>query len=98
MAGIKVVATDLTESFRAGLSPGLDHARRVADPMLLLLSSGNTGPVGGEDPVDVSGDVALETPHGVTSRLAFADASFDVGAGGEVPAQPDQHDAPQRHV
>jgi transposase len=32
LAGIKVVATDLAESFRAGLSPGLDHARRVADP------------------------------------------------------------------
>jgi transposase len=32
LAGIKVVATDLTESFRAGLSPGLAHVRRVADP------------------------------------------------------------------
>jgi transposase len=32
LAGIKVVATDLAESFRAGLSPDLDHARRVADP------------------------------------------------------------------
>lgn len=32
LAGIDVVATDLTESFRAGLSPHLDHARRVADP------------------------------------------------------------------
>ena len=32
LAGIKVVATDLAESFRAGLSPHLDHARRVADP------------------------------------------------------------------
>jgi transposase len=32
VAGIRVVATDLAESFRAGLSPGLDHARRVADP------------------------------------------------------------------
>ncbi len=32
LGGIKVVATDLTESFRAGLSPDLDHARRVADP------------------------------------------------------------------
>ena len=32
IAGIKVVATDLAESFRAGLSPHLDHARRVADP------------------------------------------------------------------
>ena len=32
MAGIEVVATDLAESFRAGLSPHLDHAVRVADP------------------------------------------------------------------
>ncbi len=32
IAGIKVVATDLAESFRAGLSPELDHATRVADP------------------------------------------------------------------
>jgi transposase len=30
--GIAVVATDLAESFRAGLSPDLDHATRVADP------------------------------------------------------------------
>jgi transposase len=32
LAGIRVVATDLAESFRAGLSPHLDHARRFADP------------------------------------------------------------------
>ncbi|HYL52636.1 MAG TPA: ISL3 family transposase [Acidimicrobiia bacterium] len=32
LAQIKVVATDLTEHFRAGLSPHLAHARRVADP------------------------------------------------------------------
>ncbi len=32
LSGIEVVATDLAESFRAGLSPGLAHARRVADP------------------------------------------------------------------
>jgi transposase len=32
LRGINVVATDLTESFRAGLSPHLEHARRVADP------------------------------------------------------------------
>jgi len=32
LGGIEVVATDLAESFRAGLSPHLDHARRVADP------------------------------------------------------------------
>lgn len=34
LAGIGVVPTDLAESFRAGLSPHLDHATRVADPML----------------------------------------------------------------
>ncbi len=32
LAGIDVVATDLAQSFRAGLSPHLDHAQRVADP------------------------------------------------------------------
>jgi transposase len=32
LAGIKVVALDLTEHFRAGLTPHLNHARRVADP------------------------------------------------------------------
>jgi transposase len=32
LAGIAVAATDLAESFRAGLSPHLDHAKRVADP------------------------------------------------------------------
>jgi len=32
LKGIAVVATDLAESFRAGLSPHLDHATRVADP------------------------------------------------------------------
>ncbi len=32
LAGIKVVATDLTDSYRAGMSPHLDHAKRVADP------------------------------------------------------------------
>jgi transposase len=29
---IEVVATDLTDSYRAGMSPHLDHATRVADP------------------------------------------------------------------
>jgi transposase len=32
LGGIRVVATDLAQSFRAGLSPHLDHAIRVADP------------------------------------------------------------------
>jgi transposase len=32
LGGIEVVATDLAESYRAGTSPHLDHAIRVADP------------------------------------------------------------------
>ncbi|MDP9333723.1 MAG: ISL3 family transposase [Actinomycetota bacterium] len=32
LAHITVVATDLTDSYRAGMSPHLDHATRVADP------------------------------------------------------------------
>ena len=32
IAKIEVVATDLAESYRAGLSPHLDHVTRVADP------------------------------------------------------------------
>ena len=32
LGGIEVVATDLAESYRAGLSPHLDHAVCVADP------------------------------------------------------------------
>jgi len=32
LAGIEVVATDLTKNYRAGLSPHLDHTRQVADP------------------------------------------------------------------
>ncbi len=32
LGGVRVVATDLAESYRAGISPHLDHAIRVADP------------------------------------------------------------------
>lgn len=32
LLGVRVVATDLAESYRAGISPHLDHATRVADP------------------------------------------------------------------
>lgn len=32
LEGVKVVATDLTNFYRAGLSPAPDHATRVADP------------------------------------------------------------------
>jgi len=32
LAGVEVVATDLTDSYRAGLSPNLTHVIRVADP------------------------------------------------------------------
>lgn len=32
LAGIKTVSIDLTDSYRSGMSPHLDHALRVADP------------------------------------------------------------------
>ena len=32
LSGVKVVALDLTDTYRSGLSPHLPHARRVADP------------------------------------------------------------------
>jgi len=32
LKGVKVVSIDLTDSYRSGLSPHLDHALRVADP------------------------------------------------------------------
>jgi hypothetical protein len=66
LARIGVVATDLAESYRAGLSPHLDHATRVADPMLLLLSSPE-GSGTGENLVDVACDVALQAPHGFSA-------------------------------
>jgi transposase len=36
LARIEVVATDLAQSFRAGLSPHLDHAVRVVDAFLVV--------------------------------------------------------------
>ena len=36
LAGVEMVVTDLAESFRAGLSPHLDHATRVADPFHVI--------------------------------------------------------------
>ena len=36
LAGISTVATDLAESYRAGLSPHLAHATRVADPFHVI--------------------------------------------------------------
>ena len=42
LAGIEVVATDLAESYRAGLSPDLDHALRVADPFHVVRAANRT--------------------------------------------------------
>ena len=39
---IRVVATDLAQSYRAGLSPHLDHARRVADPFHVVRVANRT--------------------------------------------------------
>lgn len=42
LGGIEVVATDLAESYRAGLSPHLDHATRVADPFHVVRVANRT--------------------------------------------------------
>jgi transposase len=42
LAGIAVVATDLAESYRLGLSPDLDHALRVADPFHVVRAANRT--------------------------------------------------------
>ena len=42
LAAISVVATDLAESYRAGLSPHLDHALRVADPFHVVRAANRT--------------------------------------------------------
>ena len=36
LAGVKVVALDLTDTHRSGLHPHLSHARRVADPFHVI--------------------------------------------------------------
>jgi transposase len=40
--GVRVVATDLAESYRAGVSPHLDHATRVADPFHVVRVANRT--------------------------------------------------------
>lgn len=90
---------DLSGPYRKAFNDSLPDARQVADPMLLLLSSSDCGQVGGrEEPVDIAGDVALETAHGASTGLALADALVDVGARCRVPSEANHDDAPQRHV
>ena len=55
LAGIEVVATDLAESFRAGLSPHLDDTRRVAEPFHVVRV--------GNRCVDASADGAEQNPR-----------------------------------
>lgn len=42
LLGIRVVATDLTESYRSGLNPDLTHVRRVADPFHVVRVANRT--------------------------------------------------------
>ena len=91
-AGIVWATLDLSNSYRAVFDTMLPDAVQVADPMLLLLSSGSFGGMSGarhEDSVDVSGDVSLEAPHGFSPCLAFADPPMDVVACGLVPSESD---------
>ena len=79
LAGIEVVATDLAESFRAGLSPGLAHARRVADPFHVVRVGNrcvDTGPPAGAErdarPPWPQGRSALSDPQAAAHRLRTA--------------------------
>lgn len=96
-AGVDVVVTDGSKSYKAAIDAHLGGARHVLDRMLLLLSSPD-GSALGEDLVDVACDVALEASHGFSACLAFADSAVDVGARGGVPPESNEDDPPQRHV
>jgi hypothetical protein len=53
---------------------------------------------GGDDLVDLAGDVALGAADGFAPGFAFGDAAGEVVAGAGVPAQPGQSDAVERGV
>ena len=60
LGGVRVVATDLAESYRAGISPHLDHAIRVADPFHVVRSRQSLrrqgAPAGAERDASGTGD------------------------------------------
>jgi transposase len=81
-AAVTITVCDLHEPFRAALARHLPDATAVADPMLLLLSRADWEGIGRrEEAEDIAGDVALQTAHGASAGLAFADALLDVRAG-----------------
>ena len=76
LAGIEVVATDLAESFRAGLSPHLAHTRRVADPFHVVRVGNrcvDAGPPTGAErdprPPWPQGRSAVSDPQAAAHRL-----------------------------
>lgn len=93
---IRWATLDLSGPYRSVFDTMLPDARQVADPMLLLLSSGDWDDIGSgcEQAVDVASDVALEAAHRASAGLALADALVDVGAGRWVPSEANHDDAP----
>ncbi len=93
---IRWATLDLSGPYRSVFDTMLPDARQVADPMLLLLSSGDWDDIGSgcEQAVDVASDVALEAAHRASAALALADALVDVGAGRWVPSEANHDDAP----
>jgi hypothetical protein len=53
---------------------------------------------GGDDLIDLPGEVALEAADGFAAGFAFGDAAGEVVAGAGVAAQPAQGDAVERGI
>ena len=72
--------------------------KRTANLMPLWLSTGRLGRCRGDDLVDLSCDVALETADDLAAGFALGDAPGEVVAGPCVPAQGRQSDPIERGV
>ena len=93
IAAIQVLNDLLTNQF----SQKQTYAVR-AGGMLLWMSSGCWGEVGGDGGEDFAGDVALEAADDLGFGASLFGASFDVGAGVFVVAEPADHDAVEGRV
>src|SRR5262249_6832224 len=65
---------------------------RPFSPMPLWMSSDRRRGLGGEQGVDLAGDVALKTADGFAASFAFGQTALQVVLGALVPAEPGQGD------
>ena len=82
-----------------GQERAFDQRNRVISYVRFGCSYGSSsGRLGGQDAVELSSDVALQTADDLGLGLAFLGASLDVGAGRPVPGHPPDRDQVQRPV